>query len=45
MIPINSLVHLTLNLNTWCTSVEEEAVDIDTPIMSTIHFKIDRCMI
>ena len=45
MIPMNFLGHLTLNLNTWCISVEEEAVDIDLIIMSTLHFKIYRHMI
>ena len=42
MLPMNFLGHLTLNLNTRCIGVEEEAVDIDLPIVSTLHFKIDR---
>ena len=38
MLLIHLLRCLSLNLNTWCISVEEEAVDIDLSRTSVIKF-------
>ena len=42
ILPMHFLLRLTLNLNTWCISVEEESRDIDHPIISSLRVKLDR---
>ena len=41
MPPMHFLRHPTLELNTWCISVKEEAVDTNLPSMSALRFKLD----
>ena len=42
MLPMNFLRRLTLDLNTWCISVEEEAGYIIITRISDAFFDIDR---
>ena len=43
MLPMHFLRHLSLDINTWCISVEEEGGGIDLPSMSAIRFDLDWC--
>ena len=38
MLPMYFLFYLSLNINTWCISVEVEVGYIDLPSMATIRF-------
>ena len=42
IVPVDFLRRLSLNLKTWCTSVEEDAGEIDLPNLISILFKIYR---
>ena len=41
MPPMYFLRRPTLNLNTWCISVKEEAVNTNLPSMSALRFELD----
>ena len=43
MLPMHFLHHLTLKLNTWCISEEEDVVGVDLPSMYVFRFELDRC--
>ena len=45
MIPMHFLLHLTLDLNTWCIHVDKKAVEIDLPSMYDLRFRPERRML
>ena len=42
MLPMHFPCRLTLDLNSWCISVEEEVGDIYLPIVSSLSLELDR---